>query len=147
MRLGLAVLAATMALGLAGCATSRDPAAETETDPAAATETLAQRPAAIPIPPMRIPLPPPDIDLGQILRVDTDQVVSLLGKPELKRRERQAELWQYRSASCVLNLFVYPNGSNKAPEVTHAEARSRAGGMMPPRMCLASLIARRNGRG
>lgn len=133
-----------MALTLAGCGGTRDPAADMT---AAPVPVEATRSPAVPLPPSKIPLPPPDIDVGQILLVDTDQVIGLLGKPELKRRERQAELWQYRSTTCVLNLFVYPNKSGKAPAVTHAEARARAGGVIPTRMCLASLIVRRNGRG
>jgi hypothetical protein len=142
-----AVLALVLALALAGCGTSRDPAADSPVDspsPAVPEVATPERPAALPRPSSRLPVPPPDIDLGQILQASGDQVTSLLGRPELRRRERQAELWQYRSTSCVLNLFVYPNGSNKAPEVTHAEARSRTGSLIPPRMCLASLIARRN---
>src|SRR6185437_8156169 len=34
-------------------------------------------------------------------------VLSILGKPDLKRDEPPAELWQYRAADCVLNLFFY----------------------------------------
>jgi len=131
---------------LAGCGSSRDPAADAPSQ-AAAPETPSERTQTLPRPPTRIPMPPPDIDPGQILKASGDQVMSLLGKPEMKRREKQAELWQYRSSSCVLNLFVYPNGASRAPEVTHVEARARAGGTMPTRICLASLIAKRNGRG
>ncbi|MFO1190030.1 MAG: hypothetical protein U1E97_10740 [Alphaproteobacteria bacterium] len=137
---------AVLALVLAGCGSSRDPAIDAS--PQAATpDASSERTAAVPRPPARIPMPPADIDPGQILKANGDQVMSLLGKPEMKRREKQAELWQYRSSSCVLNLFVYPTGANHAPEVTHVEARARAGGIMPTRICLASLIAKRNGRG
>ena len=34
-------------------------------------------------------------------------ILALLGKPDLERDEPPAELWQYRAADCVLNLFFY----------------------------------------
>jgi hypothetical protein len=34
-------------------------------------------------------------------------IVALLGQPDLRRNEPPAELWQYRTADCVLTLFFY----------------------------------------
>jgi len=145
-RLG-SVVALGLALALAGCggagreAAPAGPAQAPSSSGNAMPEALTALPQAPP--PPRAPLPPPDIDLGQIMNGGAGRIEGLLGRPELKRRERQAELWQYRSARCVLNLFIYPNGADQAPEVTHAEARARTGGRISPRMCLASLILQR----
>src|SRR5579862_9885704 len=40
------------------------------------------------------------------------EILAMLGKPDLKRDEPPAQLWQYRAADCVLNLFFYrePDG-------------------------------------
>ena len=55
----------------------------------------------------RSPLHPTDIqDLTGLRPAD---IVSILGPPDLKRDEPPAELWQYRAADCVLNLFFYDN--------------------------------------
>lgn len=52
-----------------------------------------------------------------------DDVLAILGEPDLRRDEPPAELWQYRAADCVLNLFFYDaSGSYR---LTHAEAWQR----------------------
>ena len=58
-------------------------------------------------------------------------VLSILGQPDLRRDEPPAELWQYRAADCVLNLFFYSEAGGY--RLTHAEAwqRSLSGGSMP----------------
>ena len=57
----------------------------------------------------------------------------MLGKPDLQRAEPPAELWQYRAADCVLNLFFYSDAGGS--HLTHAEAwqRTLAGGAVPAR--------------
>ncbi|HEY1506188.1 MAG TPA: hypothetical protein VGF92_17915 [Stellaceae bacterium] len=60
-------------------------------------------------------------------------VVAILGQPDLRRDEPPAELWQYRAADCVLNLFFY--GGAGGYRLAHAEAwqRSLAGSGAPAR--------------
>jgi len=60
-------------------------------------------------------------------------VVSILGAPDLRREEPPAELWQYRAADCVLNLFFY--GEAGGYRLAHAEAwqRTLSGGSAPAR--------------
>jgi len=60
-------------------------------------------------------------------------VLSMLGQPDLKRDEPPAELWQYRAADCVLNLFFYDDAGGY--RLAHAEAwqRTLAGGSLPAR--------------
>jgi len=64
-----------------------------------------------------------------------------LGKPGLVRLDEPAEVWQYRGAACVLDVYLYPGDNGLA--VAHAEARSQkfAGDALSP--CLASLAAAR----
>lgn len=73
----------------------------------------------------------PDIkDLAGLKPAD---VLSMLGQPDLRRNEPPAELWQYRAADCVLNLFFYSDAGDS--RLTHAEAwqRTLAGGGSPAR--------------
>lgn len=55
--------------------------------------------------------------------LSAQQVVALLGEPDLRRAEPPAELWQYRRAGCVLDLFLY--GDAASAHVVHSEARER----------------------
>ncbi|HWE74928.1 MAG TPA: hypothetical protein VG328_17340 [Stellaceae bacterium] len=72
----------------------------------------------------------PDIkDLAGLRPAD---VLSILGKPDLKRTEPPAELWQYRAADCVLNLFFYDEAGGY--RLSHVEAWQRtlaSGGSVP----------------
>ncbi len=63
---------------------------------------------------------------------------NLLGTPIMVRHEPPAEVWQYRSDNCVLDVYVYDT-------VTHAEIRERssrhdsAGSEALDRDCLKTL--------
>ncbi|MGO8916645.1 MAG: hypothetical protein ACLQJR_12130 [Stellaceae bacterium] len=52
------------------------------------------------------------------------EVVALLGEPDFRRAEPPAELWQYRSADCVLDLFLY--GDAAGVHVIYSETRDRS---------------------
>jgi hypothetical protein len=51
------------------------------------------------------------------------EVVGLFGEPDFRRVEPPAELWQYRGADCVLDLFLYRDPSGV--RVAHSEMRER----------------------
>ncbi len=51
------------------------------------------------------------------------EILALFGKPDLERNEPPAELWQYRAADCVLNLFFYREQDGY--RLVHAEAWQR----------------------
>jgi hypothetical protein len=74
----------------------------------------------------------PDVkDLAGLKPAD---VLSILGQPDLKRQEPPAELWQYRAADCVLNLFFYDEAGGA--RLAHVEAWQRtlaSGGGVPAR--------------
>ncbi|HEV2678248.1 MAG TPA: hypothetical protein VGV37_27215 [Aliidongia sp.] len=52
------------------------------------------------------------------------QLMQRLGSPDFTRRDPPAEIWQYRSASCVLDVFLYPEAGGL--KVAHATTRDRA---------------------
>lgn len=57
-----------------------------------------------------------------------DAVRGLFGAPTLIRHEPPAEIWQYRSATCVLDVFLYFSteaGQTNDGLVRHAELRPR----------------------
>jgi hypothetical protein len=51
-------------------------------------------------------------------------ILAMLGRPDLKRDEPPAQLWQYRAADCVLNLFFYRE--HDGYRLVHAEAWQRS---------------------
>ena len=69
---------------------------------------------------------PPAPDISKLIGLDSNGLNHLLGKPLLVRREPKAEVWQYRTATCVLHLFLYRDALNKLPyRVVHVEANHR----------------------
>jgi hypothetical protein len=66
-------------------------------------------------------LPPSQI--GTLEHLTAADLVARLGPPNFTRRDPPAELWQYRGATCVLDLFLYPD--NGTLKVSHAQSRVR----------------------
>jgi len=95
-----------------------------------------------------------DGDPDKLIGLDPGAIAMLLGEPELRRLERPAEVWQYRTDSCVFDIFLYRN--EQGPRVVHYEARQRdaaaglgrapgasvpIGAVSAPR-CLGTLLTR-----
>lgn len=73
----------------------------------------------------------------QLLGLSQAEVSALLGEPELRRTEAAIQIWQYRSARCVLDLFLYPDGGDvrlvaDRVAVVHVETRPRVAGRGQP---------------
>ena len=71
------------------------------------------------------------------------QMETELGAPDFRRRDPPAEIWQYRSRACTLDLFLYDEGGNRV--VTHFAVRAPAGAAIGERACLAEILTRRAG--
>jgi len=77
------------------------------TPPAAVAPVAA---AALPVPVPAAPVGPAAmrvLELPVLAGMEPAQVIALLGEPDLRRPEPPAELWQYRNADCVLDVFLY----------------------------------------
>ena len=66
--------------------------------------------------------PRPAPDARRLVCLNGDGLTHLLGKPALLRQEAEVEVWQYRTADCVLHLFLYPDVANSPHRVVHVEA-------------------------
>ncbi len=51
------------------------------------------------------------------------QVAALYGQPDFRRNDPPAEVWQYRSADCVLDLYFY--SANGGEQLVFAQSRPR----------------------
>ncbi len=70
------------------------------------------------------------------------RLVDLLGDPDFRRKETPGEIWQYRTADCVLDVFLYSEG--KDIKVRHAETRDRGLLKISQANCLGGLVAARS---
>jgi len=70
--------------------------------------------------------------LGDLNGLAPAQVAALIGDPDLRRVDPPAEIWQYRNADCVLELYFYDSGANS--RMVYAETRSRTPTRTPAAM-------------
>ena len=71
--------------------------------------------------------------LAKLRDLSAAELVALIGEPDFRRVEPPAELWQYRSTDCVLDLFLYGDGQKF--HVVHAAARDRDVTRSDPARC------------
>ena len=128
----LTAAASILVMLLLGACQSAGPG---EDDPAAMADGSEDETAAL------TPAPDIDDDPEQLLGKDPGEVEELLGAPELVRRESPAQVWQYRGASCVLDVVLYEEAGGE--RVTYVEARDRNGGQTEARACLNQLLRAR----
>jgi hypothetical protein len=130
-----------VAVGVVGCAESGNSPAPNSPAPTHATIVAPPVPApSAPVPAaVRVP------ELSQFAGLRPQDIVALIGEPDFRRAEPPAELWQYRTGDCVLDLFLYAEGS-EGLRVTHSAARPRSAAPTDAGRCAgiaAPLAARR----
>ncbi len=80
-------------------------------------------------------------DSDQLLGLGRDQVVALLGTPDLLRREPPAELWLYEGQACTAHLFLYQSTPDSDYEVRYFETLAgQQTGAASAGDCFASLV-------
>jgi len=57
---------------------------------------------------------------SSMLMLGRDEIGYLFGKPAFSRRDADAEVWQYKTAACVVEFYFY-----KGEKVAHMEARRK----------------------
>jgi hypothetical protein len=87
------------------------------------------------------PGPSDPVRSAAILGLDSGAVRKLLGEPGLIRRETPAEVWQYRTADCVLDVVLYDHAAG--PRVAYAEARTSAAEPTATDTCLSDVLTTR----
>lgn len=80
-------------------------------------------------------------DPKELLGLDHSALRRALGKPAQVRREFSAQVWQYVTGDCVVDLYLYDDDAG-ALKVTYVEARSRSAEQKPTARCLKSLLER-----
>ena len=128
------------ALALSACQTGRTPPPEVTAPPAPAPVAIAPEPAPAPVPQVaaRPPEPVVNDDPNQFMGLDRSALTALLGTPDLIRREDPAEIWQYVTTDCVVDVVLYNRGQRYA--VSYLEARDVTAARQAPQPCLNRLL-------
>lgn len=66
-------------------------------------------------------------------------VEGMFGRPRFVRRDGPAQIWQYGTDLCTLNLFLYRDGP--AFKVRHVEFRDRSADLVSSGRCEGALIS------
>jgi len=86
--------------------------------------------------------PPTSSELKRLDGLSDREVRGVLGEPDFRRNEPPAEIWQYRSAECVLDLFLYDDSGQF--RVAYAETHDRGFTRISQTSCYAGLVRDRN---
>lgn len=85
----------------------------------------------------------PKIVSAQLLGQSDGWLLEKMGEPHFKRADRVANIWQYKNASCVLNVFLYADDNQTAAvpstHVLHFDARDGHGQTTDRDVCLSVL--------
>ena len=119
MRRIIPVLALTVVL--AGCAAPR-----------------ASQPAPAPAPIVARPAPQPQ-ESGPVIGMTAGDLLAHFGPPALQVREGNSLKLQFRSATCVMDAYLYPSPSGGAARVTHIDARLPSGADTNAQACATQL--------
>lgn len=80
------------------------------------------------------------IDSKSLVGLGPSQVTGMLGPADFRRDDGPAQILQYRSSACVLDLFLYRDTGSGELRVTYIEAHDRALAQMAPQACLGSVV-------
>jgi len=79
-------------------------------------------------------------DPKELVGLDHKVVRRALGDPRHIRNELPAQVWQYATGDCIVDLYLY--NQDGALTVTYVEARSHTAEQAPTTRCLKSLLER-----
>ena len=98
-----------------------------------------QAPSPTPSSPLPVVTPLPQ-QRGTLIGLTAAELVQRFGNPALQIREGQSLKLQFRSASCILDAYLYRPASGQGVErVAHVDARLRSGADTNQSACIASL--------
>ena len=79
------------------------------------------------------------VDPQSLIGLSPGQVADTLGEPELRRPEPPAEVWQYRTETCVVDLYLYDEDGRL--RVTTYQVRPRSNAVVQAERCVADVVA------
>ena len=128
-RLGLVV-----ALAVAACA-APPPSAKTAVVPGGAPAGSAGRE----LPGESTKAAPRPLGGPMLVGLASRDVEGMLGRPRFVRRDGPAQIWQYGTDRCTLNVYFYREGT--ALTVRHAEFRERSADLVMSGGCEGAMVS------
>ena len=110
-------------------------------DPDSNKAGTAPEPAAPSAKRRRDIVPVPQIEPQSLLGLVGPDLEGRLGTPFMVRRESPAEIWQYRGETCVFDIFLYPEATDR--RVVYLEARDKAARPVAKQNCLSEILRAR----
>ena len=148
------LVAATLGACVAGPIEQSRPAAPAAPPPASATQEAASpstpgpESAAAPAASApaqtetaSAPAAEPGADVGRLQGMTPDALRDFLGSPDFRRRDGQAEIWQYAHDDCILPVILYPGAGGLTVQHVDGRGRTRAAlQWVNTRNCYARVI-------
>jgi len=78
-------------------------------------------------------------EYGPLIGIDANYAKSVFGEPRIDVSERGGRKLQFANASCVLDLYLYPESPGGEATVAHADTRTRAGAPVDQDWCVNTL--------
>lgn len=79
------------------------------------------------------------VDLPPLIGLVSREVEGLFGQPRFVRRDGPAQIWQYGTDACTVNLFFYREGPML--RVRHVEFRNRSADLATPGGCEGAVVS------
>lgn len=79
------------------------------------------------------------VEVPILLGLASRKVEELFGMPRFVRRDGPAQIWQYGTDACTVNLFFYRDGPML--KVRHVEFRNRSADMATPGGCEGAIVS------
>lgn len=123
---------------LGGCAESTTSASPVSANDPSATD-IAARPDA-----RETPSTTEHPALSQperLIGLKAAEIADLLGTPGFRRKDSPAEIWQYRTQGCFLDVFLYADkAGGELYSVAHVEVRARRAEPVTKQDCLRQVV-------
>ena len=78
---------------------------------------------------------------ARLIGLKAAEIADLLGAPSFRRKDNPAEIWQYRTQSCFVDVFLYADkAGGEIYAVAHVEARPRRTEPVTKQDCLRQVV-------
>ena len=84
------------------------------------------------------PEPPQNLDPAIFIDKSTVHLANTLGEPTMRRKEGAVEIWQYRLADCVVDIYFNEDAGSLTGKYTDMRSRF-LGGVIDPAACMMNL--------
>lgn len=82
---------------------------------------------------------PKTLEIKSLVGRDAKNIQKLFGIPNFVRTDFNTQFWRYEGKACILNIAMYPEGSDTDYRVFHSETNDEHGRAIDPQGCIKKL--------